>query len=198
MGDYQRDRRTADEPAAPVSLNCAAIGCPNPWSVEAGGGRLCSAHAWIDRRDWPRATEAQNDAAIERARRRPEPSRPAAPLTREQKSAILRGLLVTVATLGRPSDPKAWARSLRQREESGERLTKAQRDAWRDALGPDVQLPYPTDAPLPGPLVALPGVLPSPAASVSEAGPVDDDLLLDDVPEFADAEAEYAAQGGAL
>jgi hypothetical protein len=32
------------------------------------------------------------------------------------------------------SDPLAWARSLQRREQQGERLTRAQRDAWRAAL----------------------------------------------------------------
>src|SRR5512146_2386823 len=30
--------------------------------------------------------------------------------------------------------PKAWAHALKEREQSGERLTGAQRDAWRGAL----------------------------------------------------------------
>jgi len=35
----------------------------------------------------------------------------------------------------RHGDPKAWAEALKQREEAGERLTLAQRDMWRAALG---------------------------------------------------------------
>jgi hypothetical protein len=34
-------------------------------------------------------------------------------------------------------DPKAWARALRDREQRGERLGRAQRDAWRAALPPN-------------------------------------------------------------
>jgi hypothetical protein len=34
-----------------------------------------------------------------------------------------------------PADPKAWARRLRDREIAGEKLSKFQRDAWRDAIG---------------------------------------------------------------
>lgn len=32
-------------------------------------------------------------------------------------------------------DPKEWAQRLRQREQQLDRLTKAQRDMWRSALG---------------------------------------------------------------
>lgn len=35
----------------------------------------------------------------------------------------------------RLGDPKEWAQSLRRREQSGERLTLAQRAMWRTALG---------------------------------------------------------------
>jgi len=34
-----------------------------------------------------------------------------------------------------PRDPKAWAHALQAREERGEKLTLAQRDMWREALG---------------------------------------------------------------
>lgn len=34
----------------------------------------------------------------------------------------------------RTGGPKAWAHALRRREEAGEKLTQAQRDAWRGAL----------------------------------------------------------------
>lgn len=32
-------------------------------------------------------------------------------------------------------DPKAWAKTLKHRQHLGERLTNAQRQMWRDALG---------------------------------------------------------------
>lgn len=47
--------------------------------------------------------------------------------------------------LKRPqADPRAWAHRLRQRELAGERLTRTQRQAWRDALQSSPALP--TDA----------------------------------------------------
>lgn len=44
----------------------------------------------------------------------------------------------------RPADPRGWADRLRLRELAGERLTPAQREAWRDALRAPGALP--TDA----------------------------------------------------
>ena len=37
-------------------------------------------------------------------------------------------------------NPKAWALALRFRELAGERLSRYQRDAWREALGHGVQV----------------------------------------------------------
>ena len=37
-------------------------------------------------------------------------------------------------------DPKGWAWRLKAREESGERLTKAQRDMWRAALRVELEV----------------------------------------------------------
>lgn len=39
-----------------------------------------------------------------------------------------------IAALGTPKDPRAWARNLKARHESGEVLTPAQVDAYTDAL----------------------------------------------------------------
>lgn len=36
-------------------------------------------------------------------------------------------------------DPKAWAHELRDREKRGDRLTRAQRDMWRAAIGAQVE-----------------------------------------------------------
>lgn len=44
-------------------------------------------------------------------------------------TAVLKGLKNITG-----SDPKAWAHRLRRRELEGDRLTKFQRDAWREAL----------------------------------------------------------------
>jgi hypothetical protein len=57
----------------------------------------------------------------------------------EHEPADRETALAALASFKRPevsSDPRAWARRLRQRELMGERLTLYQRDAWRVALGP--------------------------------------------------------------
>jgi hypothetical protein len=56
---------------------------------------------------------------------------PQTPEEREEALRILRAFKHPVST----GDPKAWARRLRYRELSGERLSIYQRDAWRTALG---------------------------------------------------------------
>lgn len=132
---YARDRAIANEAGGGLerSLTCGAAGCPNRWSVDAGSGRLCSAHAWVDRKQWPQITQEQQDAetdrALDHATERFQPQ--AAPLSREEKRAILTKL----RCIGQPEHPKAWAEALRVREESGERLTQAQRAMWRAAIG---------------------------------------------------------------
>lgn len=56
-----------------------------------------------------------------------------APVTPEERERAL----AILATFRRPEreDRHAWARRLRLRELAGERLTRYQRDAWREALG---------------------------------------------------------------
>ena len=54
-------------------------------------------------------------------------------------------LLDFAKALKRPqADPRAWADRLRKRELAGERLSRAQREAWREALRAPGALP--TDA----------------------------------------------------
>jgi hypothetical protein len=53
------------------------------------------------------------------------------PASVERLRRILAGLRTPL------DDPKAWARALRDREQRGERLGRAQRDAWRAALPPN-------------------------------------------------------------
>lgn len=56
------------------------------------------------------------------------------PLTAEQQTRAL----ATLRAFNRPDSrvgPLDWARRLRFRELSGERLTEYQRNAWREALG---------------------------------------------------------------
>lgn len=73
----RRDARTVEheqqQQAAESKLMCTAHGCPNRWSVDAGKGRLCSAHAWIPTKDWPAATQQQLDAQADRAAFPPAP-----------------------------------------------------------------------------------------------------------------------------
>lgn len=59
-------------------------------------------------------------------------------LSPPQASAVV--VAAVVARLSKPknSDPKGWACCLREREERGERLTKAQRDAWRAVVATEV------------------------------------------------------------
>lgn len=67
---------------------------------------------------------------------------PNRPLTPDERSKVIRKARAGLASLGRQNrDPKAWAHALKAREESGEHLTIAQRDAWRSALQTRAHLP---------------------------------------------------------
>jgi hypothetical protein len=144
---YKRDKAIANEveqgdKGYTPDLMCTARGCPNRWSVDAGKGRLCSAHHSVDDYPhlWPQITQQELDLEIDRAQR-PRPL-PAMPLTRADKTAILLRLQATINTLRTPSQPrdhKRWARDLMRSEEDGERLTHAQRTMWRQALNLEAQ-----------------------------------------------------------
>ena len=133
--EQARDRRIADDvstdDASARLLMCAAVGCPNVWTVS--NGRLCSAHAWSDPHAWPRITQEQIDAQTERALRNTiDSQQPApAPLSLAQKAALIRRLRGLFAA---PRDPLGWADALRNRERDGEPLSAVQRAAWREAL----------------------------------------------------------------
>lgn len=134
--DESRDQRIAEEATDP-SLHCAARGCPNRWSVECQAGRVCSAHAWVEKHHWPRVTQEQLDAQLDRARyadaARPPPQ--VRPLDLADKRAILRRLpTVCAAKRGRE-----WAVALRERELRGERLTPTVRQMWRSVLREDLR-----------------------------------------------------------
>lgn len=130
----RRDERIADDTFADRALQCVASGCPNRWSVDAGRGRLCSAHAWVSSAQWPQVTQEQLDAETERALQNAAPPAPG-PVYRDIPR--LRHELARLADGMRQArtDPRAWARSLKDREQRGERLTDAQRAAWRRSLG---------------------------------------------------------------
>lgn len=55
-------------------------------------------------------------------------------MTRANRSDDLRRTLDRVAAAHAKQDPKTWAWRLKAREEQGERLSKVQRDFWREAL----------------------------------------------------------------
>jgi hypothetical protein len=78
MSNQRRDQRIADDSIADRALLCIAGGCPNLWSVDAGNGRLCSAHAWADPHHWPQITQEQLDAQADRALRNASPPAPPA------------------------------------------------------------------------------------------------------------------------
>lgn len=128
------DKRVVDEfSGTPPELMCVANGCPNRWSVDAGNGRLCSAHAWAEPHQWPEITQQQQWDETERARSNAAPTPThSMPPTRQDKVEILtrlRGLFARD-----DQRPRDWAYALKEREESGRRVTPAQREMWRAAL----------------------------------------------------------------
>lgn len=132
-----RDERVADETHAEAALMCGATGCPNRWSVDAGNGRLCSAHAWVGRHLWPQITDEQQWAETERARRAME-DQPAANCTRRDPERMAKAL----AKLAKQKEGTAWAKRLRWCEHerggklpNGQQMTDYQRWAWRQVLG---------------------------------------------------------------
>lgn len=123
-----------------AALMCAAHGCPNRWTVDAGNGRLCHAHAWAAPERWPEITQAQQWDETERARMRNEPPPPAAPSRRVSDPARLRVLLRRYAdhVRVRAQKPKRWAEKLKAREEAAPHsLSPAQAAMWREALAPE-------------------------------------------------------------
>ena len=130
--DSSRDQRIADSAADDRDLMCTAHGCPLRWSVNFSSP-LCSAHGRADPQDWPRVTQWLQDAEAERIYRAQYPDPPPAvrKLTPEERRAIGANLRIALRQAG----GRAWAERLRDREESGARLTDAQRAMWRAALG---------------------------------------------------------------
>ncbi len=122
-----QDRAAVDDAFDAQNLNCAARGCPNRWSVDYGEGKVCSAHGWQDKHNWPAITQEQQRIVtdIVMARSKPKPKPPT--VSRDEAMAKLRSF-----SIGHKG--KAWAHELEDREMAGEVLTKAQRDMWRAAL----------------------------------------------------------------
>lgn len=65
---------------------------------------------------------------------RPAPVQKLLPAPRDAMSEQVRQKLAQAKAGARMADRLAWAKSLRQREQNGERLTLTQREAWRVAL----------------------------------------------------------------
>jgi hypothetical protein len=122
----------ADEP----SRMCSAKGCPNPWSIEAGDGKLCGAHASAPSSEWPAVTQAEIWAQTDRARETP-PEQVEQPLelTRSDAFELAERLdqLRQMLRNREPLQPLGWVAALRRREQAGEPLTLAQRQMWRAA-----------------------------------------------------------------
>ena len=135
-----RDQKTADAANGGYAIGytpdqmCSAKGCPNRWSVDAGKGKLCSAHHSVDDmlHLWPQITQEERDMEVMRAQR-PMPA-PRPPLSRADKLAILNDMRNAMKRFGSPDGSRAWAEALRDRERDGARLTHAQRTMWRAAL----------------------------------------------------------------
>ena len=112
-------------------LNCIAHNCPNRWSVDAGNGRLCSAHAWADPMDWGRISSYESSKALMATGKAG--FEPLEPLSEEEKRYILGEFKKALQAMNK--DPRGWAHRLREREASGDTLSLVQRKMWRDALG---------------------------------------------------------------
>lgn len=122
------DQRVVDSAYADRALQCSAAGCPNVWSVDAGGGRLCSAHAWASLHEWPSITQQQLDAETQRAIDAQNP-REAQRFVKPDPVKLSRYLKKLAAGIrDAQRDPRGWVRALRERQEAGERLTQAQID----------------------------------------------------------------------
>lgn len=131
-----RDERIADDAGADRQLLCSAHGCPNRWAVDAGNGRLCSAHAWVGRHLWPQVTQEQQDAETDRARAAMNDPEPPAYVRRDPAR-----LGAALAKLAQQKDPMRGFRRLQWVEQnragrlpSGQQMTEFQRWAWRHAL----------------------------------------------------------------
>ena len=95
-----------------TALSCSAHGCPLPWSVEGGKGRLCSFHAWSEPDEWFRITvDLQNTG----------------PWLLDRREAIeLKDEF--------RCDPRGWAKRLIKRHEAGEKLNQTALQMAKDAL----------------------------------------------------------------
>jgi hypothetical protein len=140
--DRAKDNKTSDDGGYAIGYTqdqvCSAKGCPSRWAVDAGKGRLCSAHHSVDDMPhlWPQITQQELDMEAMRVQRAQRPKQhPAAPLSRADKIAILNDMRSAVQSFGKPTSDRAWAEALRDRDRDGARLTPAQRTMYRQVLG---------------------------------------------------------------
>jgi hypothetical protein len=136
----RRDSRVADEHAAESAheskLMCQAHGCPNRWSVDAGKGPLCSAHAWVPTSAWPQVTQEQLDAQAMRAA-----YPPAAPTPVRRDLHQLRAELAKLAS-ARPVEGRdiGWAKRILERAGGGDQhMTDTQVTMARAAIREHLQ-----------------------------------------------------------
>lgn len=106
----KRDRQVADEYLA-GHLPCTVCGTPTERETLSEYGARCG-HCFTHYK----------------TRGKPNPPMP----TAEQRRATAMRLRAILAN--RPKPGRGWAYALRDREQRGERLSLAQRHAWRDAL----------------------------------------------------------------
>jgi hypothetical protein len=92
---------------------------------------MCSAHAWADPGRWPAITEQQREAETRRIRAAgtPKPADRQAVPDPSRLGHFLRKLSNGIRS--KSNEPRQWANDLRDRHQGGERLTKAQIDAYQ-------------------------------------------------------------------
>ena len=109
-------------------LDCSIKDCPLRWSVETGGNRFCSGHAWSHKTLWETVTQENHQHLL---REKPKVNPPTYLLTRSQQ----REYLLKMQQIAKESRPnKDWAVRLQRLHESGKTLSKFQVDAYKTAL----------------------------------------------------------------
>ncbi len=126
------DLRTANGVNDERHLMCAVDGCPLRWSANFGE-KLCSPHYLGDygRRAAITQSILDRQADIAFANQQSQPQATVRHWSLAQKKAVGQRLRVAL----RNSGGREWAEILRDREQSGERLTDAQKAMWRAAIG---------------------------------------------------------------
>jgi hypothetical protein len=128
------DERVANDMDSQRDLMCAAQGCPNLWSVDAGSGRLCSWHGWSAPHLWPQITQAQQSAHVDRAYRAQHQPAPAArSMSRAEKIQIIAALR-DLAAQPKTAGARSWAHRIVARHDAGEKVTPLVLRMARDVL----------------------------------------------------------------